>query len=146
MTKTIDESQSSAGTPIRFDPFAVSNDTVRIDSFADDAAEEAVAQRLLASQRRRGLHFDAALFRDPAWDIMLVLFIAQCRGIHSSMDHACDMPGVPHATAIRIVQYLAKIGLVECHPNPADPDRTHLALSAEGNRGMRSFLADEATA
>lgn len=123
----------------------MSNNTVRIDAIAEDAALEAIAQRLQASQRRRGLHFDAALFRDPAWDIMLDLFIAQCRGKRSTMDHACEMPGVPHATAIRIVEYLAKIGLVECHRDPADPDRTHLALSAEGNSGMRGFLADEAT-
>jgi len=130
----------TAETRIRFDGFAAPR------SAAADSDIAHAAIRLQASRQRRDAYFDAPLFRDPAWDIMLDLFIAQCRGARPSLACVHVVAGVPRATALRIVQYLAKTGLVEQSGDPLYPDSLCLKLTAEGDRGMRGFLAGEAAA
>lgn len=108
------------------------------------ATPEQVARRLLVSRRRRAHYFGDALFHDPAWDMLLELFVAQGQGKQIDAADMCAVSGVPKATAARIVQHLTATGLIAPHPDPLDAGHTWLQLSARADRDLRGFLAEEA--
>jgi len=104
----------------------------------------AIAERLHLARRRRGRHFRDKLFCDPAWDILLDLFIAAERGRDISVTSACLAAGVPSTTGLRWLQMLEDEGLVISEPDAHDGRRRFIRLTREATARMRAYLAEEA--
>ncbi len=70
------------------------------------------ARRAYEARRYRKQHLTHELFGEPAWDILLDLYIAfhECRTV--SMKAASVAADVPHATAHRNIVMLENLGLV----------------------------------
>jgi DNA-binding MarR family transcriptional regulator len=82
----------------------------------------------------------ADLFGEPAWDILLDLFIAREKGQLVSISSACIAADVPSTTALRWLSVLEQRGLVERLGDPADRRRFHLRLADEAHAQMRQWL------
>lgn len=54
----------------------------------------AVAERLYDERRRRDEYFPQGLFGEPAWDMLLALFIAREEGREMGIAEACEASGV----------------------------------------------------
>ena len=52
------------------------------------------------------------MFRDPAWDMLLELFVAHQGGRQVSVKSLCHASGVPATTALRHLSLLEKHGLI----------------------------------
>ncbi|MDE2596772.1 MAG: MarR family transcriptional regulator [Sphingomonadales bacterium] len=102
-----------------------------------------VAERLYAERRRRGKHFRETLFCDPAWDILLDLFIATERGRDISVTSACLAAGVPSTTGLRWLHILEDEGLVISEPDAHDGRRRFIRLTRDAMARMRACLAEE---
>ncbi|MBB3861431.1 DNA-binding MarR family transcriptional regulator [Novosphingobium hassiacum] len=90
--------------------------------------------------RERASH-SPELFNDPAWDILLDLFIAHAQDKFISVSDAGLAGQVPATTALRWVWSLEKTGLVERRADKSDKRRSFVMLTASGLSYMRKVLA-----
>ena len=90
---------------------------------------------------RAGVIGDESLFGEPAWDLLLDLFIAEAEGKRLSVTAACIGAAVPTSTALRWIVILESRGLVRRENDPTDARRVFLHLTSEGyTRMTRYFL------
>lgn len=81
--------------------------------------------------RRRGVRNEvlgAALFSDPAWDMLLDLFIAACDGRRLSVSSVCVGARCPSATALRYLQLMLDAGLIYREADARDGRRFYVVL------------------
>jgi DNA-binding MarR family transcriptional regulator len=125
-------------------------EAVRNQGAASQPSQRAKATTLefanvLARQRRsRSRHFAPALFGEPAWDMLLDLFVASERRCETSVKSVSIASGVPATTALRWLMVLEDAQLIEREPDPADGRRTLIRLSKTGHERMTEYLVSSA--
>lgn len=103
----------------------------------------AIANAEYGARRRRDRLFHANLFAEPAWDMLLDLFVQQHHGRPVSVHSLCVAAAVPQTTALRWIGKLADMGLVDRRPSPHDNRVTHIVLSEAGAQLMETYLAGQ---
>jgi DNA-binding MarR family transcriptional regulator len=103
-------------------------------------ARNRLAEQIYNERQRRDRFFPADLFGEPAWDILLDLFVASRSNQPRSIKEVCISSRVPDATALRYIGQLAAYGLVERRPDKTDQRRKFLRLSPTGYRHMLDYL------
>jgi len=99
------------------------------------------ASGMLAVRNRRNDTMGASVFRDPAWDMMLDLLVAAHQGRRVCVSSLCYASGVPNSTALRHIEYLDQIGLVERTPDPEDHRRAYIAATPPAIEQMTKIVA-----
>jgi DNA-binding MarR family transcriptional regulator len=100
----------------------------------------ALARMIYKARRGRAEFFNADLFADPAWDILLELFIAELCGKQTSSTRLCMAAAVPPTTASRYVAHLETVGLV-CRASCETDARIQLrAITPKGLQLMRDYF------
>ncbi|QGN53193.1 winged helix DNA-binding protein [Novosphingobium sp. Gsoil 351] len=124
-------------------------------ALTDPAAARADAPQLTSERRQwgalaRSLHHERArranflppeLFGEPGWDILLDLAFAAQANEPRSIKSACLSSHVPEATALRYIDLLIRLGLVERTADKIDRRRKFVRLTELGERNMRDYLA-----
>lgn len=105
-----------------------------------------LAKRAYRCRRQREVLFGSQLFADPAWDVLLDLFIAAQENRRVSVKSACVAASVPSTTALRYIGQLVEQGLVERQAHPTDSRSTHLTLTDLGRARMADYFRFAATA
>jgi DNA-binding MarR family transcriptional regulator len=106
-----------------------------------DSRERSEARREYLARRRRESLFGSDLFSDPAWDVLLDLFVAQGEGRRVSVKSACIAAAAPQTTALRYINRLIEAGLVERSPHPTDRRSCLLELTRSGEERMVRYFA-----
>lgn len=109
----------------------------------DDAAARdlvAIAELLLDQRARRAEHLPADLFHEPAWDMLLALFIAQERRQTMNVKSLVACASAPVTTSQRWIDHLHKLRLIERVTDPEDRRRIEVSLSEAGTRSMCDYL------
>ncbi|WP_167737355.1 MarR family transcriptional regulator [Sphingomonas parva] len=83
----------------------------------------------------------AELCVDPAWNMLLDLFISAGQGRELSVSAACIGSLASYSTAMRYVNLLVDVGLVERKPDASDRRRSYLSLTDSGRAAMAKLLA-----
>lgn len=91
-------------------------------------------------RRREQVFGDASLFGEPAWDIMLDLFVAAAQEKRIAVTSACIGSAVPATTALRWIKILEDRGLIEREVDEGDARRTFVRLSPRGCELMEDYL------
>ncbi|MBD8618715.1 winged helix DNA-binding protein [Sphingomonas sp. CFBP 13728] len=99
-----------------------------------------MAKRLYELRKVRGTLLGEALFSEPAWDILLDLFISDHERRQLSVSAVCIGARAPSATALRYLTMLQDADLVERTRDERDGRRSHVQLTALGRRRMTSLL------
>lgn len=107
-----------------------------------DAALAAYAESLYQERRRRSRHFPLHLFAEPAWDILLDLFVNGVRHRAISMTSACIAGGIPATTGLRWLGLLEKEGLLLRETSGDDARVTLVRLSERGMDAVRNYLIE----
>ncbi len=98
--------------------------------------------RTVIRQRRlRDELFDAELFADPAWDMLLDLYAARLDRTRVSVSSLCIAAAVPATTALRWIKTLTETGLFERKADQHDARRIFVQLSDEATTGMHRYFA-----
>lgn len=107
-----------------------------------------LARKVYNLRRKRASIFNRSeLFGEPAWDILLDLFIAQAEGKAVSVSSACIGSAAPATTGLRWLGILADEGLVVRENDPEDQRRVMVRLTDAGVTAMERFFdAAEAVA
>lgn len=102
-----------------------------------------VAQRVYTCRRTRAKHFkDKRLFGEPAWDMLLDLFIRQGRDESVSVKEASIGSMVTETTAQRWMHVLVKDGLVKIEGDTTDHRRRKVVLTSKGTTAMTKFFEE----
>lgn len=101
-----------------------------------------LARQTYDDRRRRSKIFRSEdLFGEPAWDILLDLFIAAKERRRVSVTSACIGSAVPSTTALRWITILERQGLLVREADPGDARRVYVKLSARGYAAMLEYFA-----
>lgn len=105
----------------------------------------AEALRLSAARRIRDRIFGRDLFPNPAWNILLELFVAAEEGRNVTIKSACVAAAVPQSTALRHIAHLIDVRLAARAQHPSDARSAYLKLTDRGRARMVAFISLAAT-
>lgn len=98
------------------------------------------ARSLLRARARRRDYFEPSIFSEPAWDILLELFVAYAaqRRIQVSAVGAAAL--IPQTTMLRWLRALDDRELIERADDPCDARRTYVSISEKGAMAMMQYI------
>ena len=134
--KEIDQAarQRMARSPFQTD---VQSDLSRRRAVHAQFAREAYATR----RRRANIFGTAELFGEPAWDILLDLYIAHVDNKPVSVSSACIGSAAPPTTGLRWLGVLAEQDLILREHDPEDQRRVLVRLTERGLTAMDEYFA-----
>lgn len=94
----------------------------------------------LRARRDREWQFPKGLFSDPAWDILLDLYVAQSENREVSIWSACQAAAVPETSGMRWLQILESRHLVKREDEMTDQNREWVTLTHDAIAGMNRWL------
>lgn len=100
----------------------------------------ALVRHVLAERRSREGHLPAALLGEPAWDILLDLYLAEAEGRTSYSTSCCVAAAAPQSTALRYIKRLVAFRLIAETADRHDSRRTLIALTDEGRAALSGWL------
>ncbi|MGE3692933.1 MAG: winged helix DNA-binding protein [Novosphingobium sp.] len=101
-----------------------------------------LVRRIIRQRQLRGRFFDADMFADPAWDMLLDLTAARAEHARVSVTSLCIASGVPPTTALRWIGQMTEAGLFERVEDEADRRRAFIALTDKAADGMARYFAE----
>ncbi len=107
---------------------------------SEDTRLAAVAHAEYASRRRRDQLFNADLFAEPAWDMLLDLFVQRHKQRPVSIHSLCIAAAVPTTTAFRWIGKLEARGFICRRPCAHDNRVVHVTLTENGLEMMQRYL------
>ncbi len=103
-----------------------------------------IARSEYEARKSRRRFIDAELLGEPAWDILLDLFIHQAAGRQVSVTSSALASHAPVTTALRYFSALEECGLIRRLKSNTDARVTFLVLTVEGFRRVGSYLRERA--
>ncbi|HEX8643743.1 MAG TPA: winged helix DNA-binding protein [Allosphingosinicella sp.] len=100
----------------------------------------ATVRHLIALRRLRGEYLPTQLFADPAWDMLLDLYVAQLEGRRVSVSSLCVASQVPATTALRWIKVLEERQLIVRHADPEDGRRVFLMITDDTADKIARFM------
>lgn len=101
-----------------------------------------LAERIYDGRRRRNRFLDDDLFGEPAWDMLLDLFINHARKQRVPTTSLCIASLAPTTTALRWISILEQRGLVRRISSERDQRVHYVELEEKGYRAVSGFLRD----
>ena len=120
---------------------APSEDLLLVPGEGPARPDPRVIRKILRQRQQRARFFDADLFADPAWDMLLDLAAAREEDKRVSVTSLCIAAGVPPTTALRWIGQMQHAGLFERVEDPSDRRRAFIALTDGAADGMARYFA-----
>ena len=127
----------------------VEDEEMRASSSAAASRHETalrVAHNLVAVRRSRERCFGEDMFSDPAWEVLIDLFIAQAEGKDVTIGDACIAAAVPLTSALRCCNMLQEREFVRREADARDKRRVLLRLTDASFARMIELLNSGAAA
>lgn len=105
-----------------------------------DLQRRALALRLLEQRRSRRDYLPEELFHEPAWDMLLALFLAHVDRRTMNVKTLVACAEAPVTTSQRWIDHLAKLKLVDRVIDPMDRRRIEVSLSETGVSAVARYL------
>ena len=99
-----------------------------------------VAVGLLEQQKARLAYFPGDLFHEPAWNMLVALFVAHHQKETMNVKALTAYAGTPATTSLRWVDHLHDRGLIDRTTDIVDRRRVEVSLSDTGLNAMTSYL------
>lgn len=101
-----------------------------------------VAIRLRQAAKRRTAHLAGEFLGEPAWEMLLELFIQFAGGAQVSTKSLCIASGSSDTTALRIIDRLEDAGLLERSQSTVDKRVTLIGLTRKGVLAVGTILRE----
>ena len=124
------------------DPRASANDDEDAETPNAEANRlERKARQLLESRRRRVAIFGPQMFAEPAWDMLLILYLSG-GGRRQTQSSLGELSGASRSTAMRWIDFLACRDLIRREEHPTDRRRNFVALTETGRSLLELYLSE----
>lgn len=101
-----------------------------------------LVRRIIRQRNERRRFFDAELFADPAWDMLLDLAAAHAEHRRVSVSSLCIAAGVPATTGLRWIKQMTETGLFERVEDSSDKRRVFITLSDAAVDAMACYFSE----
>lgn len=101
-----------------------------------------LVRRIIRQRQLRARFFEADLFADPAWDMLLDLSAARVEHTRVSVTSLCIASGVPPTTALRWISQLTEAGLLERVEDETDRRRAFIALTDKASDAIAGYFSE----
>lgn len=95
-------------------------------------------------RRRRLRVFGAAMFGEPAWDMLLAVYLLDWAGPRQTIGSVLQFAGASPSTAARWLEFLERQGLVKREAHPTDLRTAYVRLSAEARELLDAYFSETA--
>jgi hypothetical protein len=112
----------------------------RIERHALRLAQTAILMRDKANRRTH--YIPQEFIAEPAWQMLLELFIQFAGGADVSTKSLCIVSGVPDTTALRVIEKMENANLIERSQSLVDKRVTLVRLTRHGIVAVGSFLME----
>jgi DNA-binding MarR family transcriptional regulator len=116
-------------------------DTEELGQLKSDGELQERALTMLAHRRRRHNIFGKAMFGEPAWEMLLLLYVSES-GPRQTVTRLAKLACASKSTALRWIEYLEGQQLVQRDPHPTDKRALFVSLTAKGKEAIELFLND----
>nr|WP_232474050.1 hypothetical protein [Sphingomonas sp. MA1305] len=99
-----------------------------------------IARQLLSQRAARFEHLPADLFHEPAWDMLLALFVAHEERRTMNVKTLVSTAAAPVTTSQRWIDHLHKLKLIDRVIDPIDRRRMEISLSDSGHSAVLAYL------
>lgn len=99
------------------------------------------AREILFLRRRRHAIFGRAMFGEPAWDLLLLLYVQNGSSRHT-ISRLAELASISKSTALRWLDYLETQRLICREPHPTDKRANFVALTDKGKEAMDLYLSE----
>ena len=106
------------------------------------AALIARAREEFGNRRRRTSIFERSMFGEPAWDMLLALYILDVSGQRQTTGALMQFSGAPITTARRWLDYLVGNELVLRSPHPTDQRVMFVNLTEKGRNALDLYYSE----
>jgi cob(I)alamin adenosyltransferase len=133
-----------AEKPVSFRPApgAVMHPFADLQTGLPQSITSAYVRDTIKLRRLRDKFFDAELFADPAWDILLDLYAARLEAISVSVSSLCIAASVPATTALRWISGMTESGMLVRRHDPKDARRVFIELSSDVAEQMNAYFTE----
>src|ERR1051325_5563112 len=100
----------------------------------------AMAERLYLERRRREEYFPAGLFGEPAWDLILALFVARDEGRRLTIAEAYEAAKVKPAAGRKLLARMECQGMIRRSPDQQDRRKRFVGLTDDGTERLTDYL------
>ena len=100
------------------------------------------ARTVLQTRRLRARHFNRVMFAEPAWEILLLLYLAESSEGRQTIGQLAELVETPLTTVLRWVGYLEKEHLIERKDHPTDRRIVFVKLASKGRDALDAFLEE----
>lgn len=101
-----------------------------------------VARFLIWGRRRRNGLLSDVDFGEPAWDMLLDLYLAAAEHRRVSVSSLCMAAGVPSTTALRWINHLVEAGHFVRQQDRRDARRFYVDLSPRMRQAVEAYLIE----
>jgi len=107
---------------------------------ADRRALVAKARLVLGSRLAREQYFHRDLFGEPAWEILLALYVIEDSGARFTISKLAECIHAPLSTVVRWVKTLEEQSLVSRSNHPTDRRIVFVRLLDKGRKALDDYL------
>lgn len=94
------------------------------------------ARQAVLNRGKRAQAFSPAMFGEPAWDMLLILYVTETSGMPQTVTSLSRLSGASSTTALRWLDYLKREKLVSRQRHPTDRRLTHITLTRKGRDAL----------
>lgn len=102
----------------------------------------AAARFSLEARQGRVDHFSPAMFGEPAWDLLLALYVTQADTPAPAVSSLAKTAGIAITTTFRWIDYLEEKRLIQRERSSDDGRALTVALSDDGRSRLENYFAD----
>ena len=100
-----------------------------------------LAETILEARRRRAEIFNPAMFGEPAWELLLTLFVMDREGPRLTIGRLAQTAGTKLTTALRWLEYLEDQMFVRREQHPNDARTAFIELTDKARDALRLYLS-----
>ncbi len=98
------------------------------------------ARAILAARRGREAIFGKTIFGEPAWEMLLLLYIGESES-RRTIGRLGDLAGICKSPTVRWIDDLGRRGLVRREGHPTDRRAVFVELTRKGRRAIDLYLS-----
>lgn len=101
-----------------------------------------LADAVLKDRRRRAELFNPSMFGEPAWELLLTLFVMDQHGPRLTIGRLAQLAETKMTTALRWLDYLDDQGFVRRDEHPGDARTSFVSLTDKARSTLRLYLSE----